>query len=302
LLDGSNPSASQLTLLADLDRAASSTVRQAWPAIPPETRAAAVTGASALADDNLELDFGQLALIALDDDSPAVRLAAIGALWESTDRAVALRLTALLEHDDDESVRAAAATGLAHFVLLRELDEVPAREGDAIVEALRRTLTDRSGGIEVCARALEALGPRSLPWIDHLITEAYYDDDRTMRLAAVHAMGSSAAERWLEYLIDELHSDDSAFRFEAAVACGGIASEDAVDELAALLVDDDSEVVQVAAAALGEISGARAIEHLRDFKVAAPEGLEEAAADALEAALFNVEERGGDSMPGMGGE
>jgi len=285
LISGHEPAATELAALSDLDRAEAGQVRQAWPAIPDGVRVAVLARAIALAEDNVDLAFAELGKIALDDTSPLVRAKAAEALWESAERPTAERLRKVLQEDADESVRQAAAASLRQFVVLRELDQFDQREGDAVVAALRSAVEDQTQATEVRAAALESLGARTLHWVEELIAEAYTADDRRMRIAAVHAMGNSADERWLDYLHEQFYSDDPEMRFEAVVAAGGVASEESVDSLIPLLDDDDSQVAIAAAEALGEIGVSRAVEVLKVFAERAPEGMEEAVAAAIETAL-----------------
>lgn len=277
--------------LSDLDRAGAELLRRGWPDLPQPSRVALLARLHRLAQDHLELDFAQVARIGLDDSAPEVRRLAIAALWEDTGRPTAERLAELLTHDADEAVRAAAAAALRPFVLLREFEEFDQTLGDALVDALRRAAVDAGEAIDVRASAVEALGARSLPWVDTVITDAYYDDDPRLRLAAVHAMGESAREQWIEYLEDQLVSDDPQFRFEAAAACGIIGSEEAAEALAPLLDDEDADVARAVVQALGEIGGEDAIRYLQVFARRAPTPLDALVTAALETARFVTSER-----------
>lgn len=263
-----------------------------WPTVALKDRQSLIARLAELADDNVDLDFVPLMKVALDDVEPAVRTLAARSLWEATDRDSARKLLALLKHDRDDGVREAAAGSLRQFVLLRECDSFDASLGDEVVDTLRQVAEDRHSDHSVRGASLEALGPRSLPWVEPLILECYYDDDRDLRIAAIRAMGGSAQDHWLEYLADELQSDDPEFRYEAATACGLIASEDAIEPVAVLLDDDDAEVAIAAVTALGEIGGPEATELLRTFRTRAPEALDELIAEAFEMAASG----------GLGGE
>lgn len=283
LIAGERPGSAELTLLSDLGRDDTEIVRGSWQRIPTASRASVLTRVSELAEDNIELDFESLGDIALDDEHPEVRALAADTLWESQDRHIAARLRERLD-DDDSEVRAAAARSLRQFVILREYEQVDATEGDAVVDALRARAEDPAEDEEVRASALESLGARSLPWVPGLIQEAFDGDERRMRLAAIHAMGDSADDRWLDYLYEQFYADDPEFRYESVVAAGAIGSEDALGPIADLLDDDDAEVVMAAVEALGEIGGDEAVEKLQDFSGRAPDFMADLVAVAIDAA------------------
>ncbi len=280
-----------LAALSALTRAETDSLRAAWPSIPVASREALLVSAAALTHDDVDADFTQLAGVALDDPVPGVRLLAIEALWESSDRRIARKLTDRLLRDTDDDVRAAAAANLGQFVLLREFEEFNLAHGDEIVDALGSVARDPTAPAEVRARAIESLGPRTLPWVDTLITDAYYDDDRTLRLAAVIAMGATASENWLEFLYDQLQSEDPVFRCEAALACGNIASEDSTEYLAPLLDDGDPDIVHATILALAEVSGREAIRLLGEFRSRAAPEFEDDLAAAIEEATFAMDGR-----------
>jgi HEAT repeat protein len=292
LAAGETTAASELTVLSDMTTQEAQHLREVWDRLSSSSKIALLARTTVLADDNVDLDFTQLARVALGDPAGEVRALAAEALWESTDRHVGADLTRLLRTDPDASVRASAAGSLRQFVLLRELGEFNTEQGDEIVAALKASMQEGENSLEVRVSALEALGPRSLPWVSALISQAYYDDAREMRLAAVAAMGASADEQWLEYLFEQLQSDDPEFRFKAATALGLIAAEEAVEPLAEVLDDDDSEVQLAAVTALGEVGGPAALRHLRDFRGRVPDGLEEALEEAIETAAIVITDDG----------
>ncbi|MEX2080210.1 MAG: HEAT repeat domain-containing protein [Dehalococcoidia bacterium] len=291
LLRGEDPGFGALAQLSSLDGDDLEFARGAWPALSPDARERLLLRANELAEDDATLDFVALARVALKDPSAAVRKRAVEALWETDDRRAARDLVALLEHDPDAAVREAAAESLTHFVILREFEDFDAGEGDAIIAALRGRIEDVAEDVDVRGGALEALGPRTLAWVDSLITNAYYHDAERLRLSAFRAMGASAHEKWLEYIYEGLSSEEPEVRFEAAQAAGLIASDEATEAVGALLDDEDSDVAFAAIRALGEISGPAAQQYLREFAARAPEGFELEVADAMEAATFNLGSR-----------
>ena len=284
LAGGADLLPTELPVLSDLDRDQVKALEAAWPRIPDETRVKVITEAVRLSDDSVEVEFSRFAAVAIADPLAEVRAAAVEALRESTDRSTARLLTFVLRDDDDEEVAAAAADILGEFVLRLELGRFPEREGEAIVEGLRAAAANPARAPAVRASALESLAPRSLPWIDGLVLEAYYGDDETVRLAAVRAMGLAAREDWLEYVLEQFDAGDPEFRREAVIAAGEIDSEDAVDRLADLFVDSEEDVARAAIAAAGEIGGEVALEYLRDFAGDAPEEFADLVGEAIEAA------------------
>jgi HEAT repeat protein len=259
--------------LSDLARGDLDQLRVAWPAVPAELREETLSHAGDLAEERVDLDFTGLASVGLEDDEADVRISALEALGDSTSRTLGARLSAMLNDDPDERVRAAVAAVLRQFVMAYEFGQFPAEEGEAMIAALRTHLEERNEDALVRALALEALGPHTAPWMVRAIEHAYASDDREMRMAAVRAMADSCDDRWLEYLAEQTTSEDPEFRYEAAVASGAIGSEDAVEAVAQLLLDDDPRVLTAAIEALGEIGGSTALEELRAFAPHAPEGM-----------------------------
>jgi HEAT repeat protein len=289
LVAGNEPSAVELTALSDLERDEVDEVRSAWPGVPASFRADVLSRVAELAEDNVDLDFTRFARVGLSDSEAEVRRLAIAALWECRDPVVGARLGDILRGDDDAAVRAAAASALEPFVLEVELGHVRGDDADRFVGPLREVASDGDSA-DLRARAIESLAPLSQPWVDSLITDAYYDDDRRLRLAAVRAMGGSARETWTEYLDEQARSDDPEFRFEAATALGTIASEEGLPALEDLLDDEDSEVVLAAVRALGEIGGEEATDILERFMVDAEDNLRDEARDAIDRARFADDE------------
>jgi len=284
LAAGERPTAVQLTLLSDLGPADRDRLAEVWTSIPAESRVSLLERTIELAEDNVELDFAALALVAIADPDVRVRRLAAEALWESRDRRVARALVEAFEREPDPSVRAAIATTLGTFVQLHVFEEIDDETGELVVASLRAAAESVTEPADVRGRALASLGAWPEPWVDALIWDAASADDRELRLAALAAMANSEDERWLEEVVPHLASDDPEFRYWAAYACGRIGSESAIPDLAALLDDPDVEVARAAVGALGDIGGSAAIEQLSEFLPRAPEALRPIVEEALEAA------------------
>jgi HEAT repeat protein len=229
-----------------------------WPQIQTERRRRVVGQLTELAEDNVELNFDAIFLACLSDADPEVRAAAIRGLWEYEQRDLIEPLIGLLQSDDSAFVREEAALALGRFVLQCEFGSLPERYFRQVEEALRRVIGDEGKEVEVRARALEAIGACSLPWVRHAISTAYRSNSHHLRASGIHAMGRNCDPLWLPILFQELRSDEPEMRYEAALACGSLAEEAAVPHLAPLLEDEDAEVREVTVAALGEIGGRQA--------------------------------------------
>ena len=272
--------------LSGLDRAETAALGDVWTTLPDPARMTIAAYIHERAQEAVDDDFEQVAVVALRDPLPVVRRFAVQSLWESTDRKVGQRVLEILESDEDDTVRASAARVLSGFVMEREFGHGDLDWGDRVVAGLRSVLEDQGVSVEVRASALTAVAPRSEEWVQTTLREAYYADDRDYRLACMVAMGLTAQPMWLDYLYEQLQSEDPDFRKAAATACGEIADEDAVDPLGDTLDDDDPFVVAAAVAALAEIGGELAMEYLQEFRRRVPEEL----ADSLEEAIVIARE------------
>ncbi len=234
-----------------------------------------------LTEDNVELNFDKVFLIALDDLHPEVRRDAIQGLWEYERRDLIDPLLDLLVRDPDAGVRADAALALGRFVLQAELESLSGEHGERVESALRCTFNDPTEPVEVRARALESIGARGEEWVRDLIDDAFASDDRRLRISAVHAMGRSADTEWLSSVLAQLEDDDAEMRFEAAAAAGSIGDPEATPYLVPLLHDDDIEAQMAAINSLGQIGGEEAKEALKGLLAEGEERIGEAATEAL---------------------
>jgi HEAT repeat protein len=207
----------------------------------------------------------------------------VDGLWENEDQALVGPLVHLLRVDDAPQVRAAAAMGLARFVLLGELEKIDRAPAMLAEEALLETLRSGEEDLEVRRRAVEAIAYSGEAGVRDIIEAAYYDEDEKMQASALFAMGRSADAFWRKLLVQELENPNPELRFEAARACGELETRLAVPKLIQMSTDDpDREVQQAAVWALGRISGRAAREALEAFFESDDEALSHAAAEALD--------------------
>jgi HEAT repeat protein len=271
-----------LYALSGLDKAQLEQVKKTWGTLPADRRATAMQHLVDLGDDTFEVDFNAIFRVGLNDTDPAVRASAISGLWEDVDPALIAPLLNLLRTNDQEAVRAAAASALGRYVYEGELEEIDKARVQPIVTALKAIYRDVAQPIEVRRRALESLGFLSDDDTSQLITQAYHHANDRLKLSAVFAMGRSLdTERWGSIVLEELAAPDPEMRYEAARAVGELEYAPAVRKLGELLEDVDEEVQLVAVWSLGQIGGERAKQLLIAVLDSDAEHLHEEAEDAL---------------------
>ncbi len=255
----------------------------AWQQIETERREEIVQTMVELAEDNVDLDFGEVWLWLLEDRSPTVRAAAVEGMWEDVSPRALRRMRELLRSDPDGAVRAGAAMALSRFAHLAALGEL---EGDheALLADLLAVLRDETQPLEVRRRALESAGYfADSPAVQDEIARAYRSNEQYFRESALVAMGRSMDPRWLPAVERELESGSPALRYEAAHAAGEMAdiARPLLAKVIRLVDESDTEIALSAIWALGEIGGEparRALERLSRSRDAARS---EAAIEAL---------------------
>ncbi len=293
-LDGLKDTATQLSVtgLQHLDALESEqveTFRSAWPEIDPGRRRQVIHQLVALTEDNADLNFDAVFFAVMEDGDAAIRSDAVRGLWEYEQHDLIPPLLRLLERDEEAEVRAEAALALGRYVLLSALGNLQERQGQKVEQGLRRTIEDALEVEEVRARALEAIGASSRPWVSEAIEGAYGGEEVRMKVSALHAMGRSCEPRWLPMLIDVLADDDPEIRYEAATALGSLADRKAVAHLDSVLHDSDPVVQEAAILALGQIGGSEAKVLLRPLLGNSSPSVKEAATAALAEADFAID-------------
>ena len=257
--------------------------QQIWPSIEVGRRRLLLHSLVELTERSFEVNFDPIFLVAMGDEDSEVRAAAVDGLWENEDQALVGPLVHLLRVDDAPKVRAAAAMGLARFVLLGELEKIDRAPAMLAEEALLETLRSGEEDLEVRRRAVEAIAYSGEAGVRDIIEAAYYDEDEKMQASALFAMGRSADAFWRKVLVQELENPNPELRFEAARACGELETGSAVPKLVQMSTNDPDREVQLAAVwALGRIGGRAAREALEAFFESDDEALSQAAAEALD--------------------
>ncbi len=279
-------SATQLKNLSDLDGADVLTVSTTWPEIAMMRRLNIVRELSELADDNVELNFDALFKVALSDEEPYVRAAAIRGLDEYEESDLIAPLIDLLLIDQDIEVRREAAIALGRYALAAELERLSHADARAIRNALIESAEDIEEDERVRSRAIEALGAISGEDTQNLIESIYMEDSLWLKVGAIDAMGRSCDAMWLPTVLRETEHRAPEMRHAAAFAAGEIGENEAIPQLRRMaLMDPDREVQLAAIRSLGAIGGATARVALQGVLYEGDEALQE----AIEAAVAEID-------------
>lgn len=290
LADESRPVRSiDLFPLSDLDRGRLPRFSGAWSGLAPARRRELAAALVEQAEANIHLNFSAILRSLLGDQDETVRRLAIEGLWEDEKPSLVAVLIGLLREDSSAEVRASAAVSLGRFVWLGVLEEIGPEHASAAESALHETWFREGEPSAVRRRALEGLAFGSLPDLNELILNAYYDENELMRQSALFAMGRTADSRWAKLVMSELESHEPAMRFEAAQAAGEMGLRPAVQQLIRHVDDPDESVREASVAALGKIGGPAAKRALQTLLKSDDEALAQAADDALAELNFGAE-------------
>ncbi len=270
--------------LSNLDPDELALLRKSWTEIPLERRRSLAAEMNLAAEEDLLLAFEPVAQVGLDDSDPDVRRNCVEILWQDDTPALQERFTEMMEGDEDYQVRASAASALAHFVWLGELEEISAERLNALVDRLIQV----AGGDDhplVRRRALETLGFSIRPEVPNLIEDAYGAEDEEWVASSLLAMGRSANQRWTRDVLDMLEHESALVRQEAARAAGELEISEATAALLDMLQEDEEEVRQAAIWSLSQIGGDEISEVFYDL---IDQAEDEEEFELLEAALDNL--------------
>lgn len=280
----------RLQFLSDLSRGQQAQVRRAWPALPVASRRQIARQLVELAELSVELDFGRVFQVALDDVDEEVRAIAVEGLWEDVSPLLLRRLLEMLATDPAPLVREAIIRSLARFTLRAVTGDLDDEWAPRLRAVLLAIAGDATASVEARRRALEAVAVYGDDEeVQHHIAAAYVDRRLLMRASALYAMGRNLDQRWLEPVLDELASDHAMLRYEAARASGELGSQRAVPLLIDLLTDPDREAQLAAVAALGKLGGRAAGTTLRNLLQSDDEVLRDAVEEALDELNFGAD-------------
>jgi len=285
LLDDSKPfHPRNLYRFSDLEGQDLVDFQQAWPQVSTRRRQAILEDIEELGETNYTLSFEEVCRFTAGDSDPRVRELSVRSLAEYEDFHLIQLFLNLLADDEDSAVRAASASALGTYVYLGEIEELPEKTLDEIVDRLLESFRSTDTSL-VRRRALEALGYSSRSEILDIIESAYSTGKHDWMISAIFAMGRTANQRWGKTILELLESDDSELRYEAARAAGELELKPALTLLMNLLDDSDSDIRMAAVWSLSQIGGEGvqdALEQLFD------ETEDEEEADFIDLALENL--------------
>ncbi len=186
--------------------------------------------------------------------------------------------------DQDVEVRAGAASTLGKFVYLGELEELNPQTLAAVENRLLELATGEDDTL-VRRRALESLGFSSRGEVTALIEDACEQKDDDWLATALFAMGRSADQQWVQFVLDHLAHQNPTVRMEAARAAGELEAKKAAAQLIDLLDDVEDPVREAAIWALSQVGGQGVKEALQSLL---DDVEDEADVDLLESALDNL--------------
>jgi HEAT repeat protein len=130
------PTAYALYGFSDLSREDAEVVRSQWEMVAVERRRAVIRELVEMGEEDIDLHLGRILRIAMQDPDAETRRMAVRGLWGDNGTDLIGLLIQMLRGDEDEMVRAAAATGLGGFIYLGELEELDAALAMRVEEAL----------------------------------------------------------------------------------------------------------------------------------------------------------------------
>ncbi len=258
-----------LNRLSDLEPQDQETLAKAWPQISARRRENLLEDLEEFQTADNLLNYEAVARIGLNDPAPLIRQRAIRILREYELVDLLPRFVDMAQHDSDTAVRAEAASALASFIYLGEVEELSQSRLKKVEDCLLSLVKTAEDKL-VQRRALEALGFSSLPELTGLIEKAYASKDIDWLVSALFAMGRSADSQWKPQVLAMLTHADPTVRAEAATAAGELEIKAARKALLDLLTDSDIDVRMAATWALSQIGGSgvrKAIEALLDSAV-----------------------------------
>jgi hypothetical protein len=273
--------------LSDLASKEIAQLKKAWPSIPEWRRQALLEDLEQLFISDTLLSFEAICRLALEDPNPHIRFLAFRSLQEYDVFDLIPFYMKTLAEDEDEEIRAMAATSLGKYVYLGEIEAFSQRILKDIVTCLLNTIRQGDSSL-VHRRVVESLGFSSHREVPGVIEEAYNTGEVAWITSALIAMGRSYDQRWKPKVLEMLVHFSPEIRFEAVRAVGELEISEAKPLLLDFLEDEDRDVRMGAVWALSQIGGEELVpifEHLIEEIESEEEARE--IEEALDNLIFN---------------
>jgi HEAT repeat protein len=242
-----------LPRFSDLEAGDLSQLQAAWPNIQSDRRLALLIELEDLAVNDTLVNFDDVGRFALDDSDARVRAAAIRLLWEDQDTRLIPTYIEMMEQDEDEQVRAAAANALGLYVYLGELEEIPQDEHHRVEDSLLSMMNSAEPS-DIRRSALTSLGYSSREEVPPLIQAAYDTGDRHWVASSLQAMGRSVDQRWVKAVLSKIDHPITEIQYEAVRAAGHLEIKAARQILLSMIEEPDEITDEVRAAAIWSLS------------------------------------------------
>jgi len=241
-------------------------LKEIWKKVDAERRFTLLTDLEDLAEADTTMLFDDIAIFAIKDPDARVRAVGIRLLNEYDRVNLIPRIIEIMEGDPDETVRAAAASNLGHYLFMGEMEEIPAEFAQQVLDALKKVYNSKDTEL-VRRRALESLGFATDPEASVMIKESFDSNKRDWIISALFAMGRSATSEWTQIVIQKIDDDDPEILFEAVRAAGELSIQEARDSLVSMVEEgiDDSVLRGAVAWALSQIGGENVLETLNQM-------------------------------------
>ncbi|MEN4101137.1 MAG: HEAT repeat domain-containing protein [Anaerolineaceae bacterium] len=273
---------------SDLEAEGLALVKQAWPRIAPDRRLALLVDLEQFAEMDTLVNFDEIGRFALTDPDPRARAAAIRLLWEDQDPHLIPVYIKMMERDEDEQVRAAAAKALGLYVYLGEIEEISTAEHQRVEDRLLSVMSG-SEPVSIRQNALASLGYSGRDEVPPLIQAAYDSGERQWVISALQAMGRSADTRWANAVLLKIDHPIPEIQFEAVRAAGHLELAAARQPLLEMVEDRERVTDEVRTAAIWSLTqiGGEEVRVLLEQLI--DESEDEEDIEYLEGALENLE-------------
>lgn len=280
-----------LSRFSDLEDAESAILKEKWLLIDTKRRSRLIHDLKEIAEDDTLVCFDQVALLALDDPEPSVRINAIELLWEYEHKCLIPILVQMLQTDKVKDVRAAAATALGKFIYLGEVEKISAESYQQAETTLLNVLTGKDHK-EVRQRALEAISFSCHKEAQDQIRRAFASEDTSWVASSLFAMGRSADMRWADMVLESLDHPELDVQLAAVRSAGELELSKAREPLLTLLDQHDQfdeELHNTIIWSLSQIGGESVRAALELLMELAEEDEDDELLEYLETAIENLD-------------